>query len=236
MERTRVRIVAVADLHGWLPAEVPACDLLIIAGDICPDGDRQFQWLDAELRPWLEAVPARYVVATWGNHDYAAEWGYVPPLPCAFLVDEGIDIEGVAVYGTPWTREAGMWAFSEPEAVLAGTFARIPDGVDIVISHSPPLGWCDRTPEGTYRGSAALLDAMERARPRLTICGHAHDGRGGADAPWGRIENVSAVDGRRRRRRSPFVVIDWPGATAGETRAATSDGIDGSWPGTAVAS
>jgi 3',5'-cyclic AMP phosphodiesterase CpdA len=68
-----MRIVAVSDLHGFLP-DIPPCDLLVVAGDVCPDRFGPFAaihnppdqqaWFDRNVRPWLAAAPAAHKVLT----------------------------------------------------------------------------------------------------------------------------------------------------------------------------
>ena len=91
-----MKVCAIADQHGFLP-DIPPCDLLVIAGDICPhvgavddikfgkkvrvrvpagssdDLFFQHQWLIREFSEWLEKVPAKEIAACWGNHDYIGE-------------------------------------------------------------------------------------------------------------------------------------------------------------------
>src|SRR4030095_2330029 len=88
-ESRRMRIAALSDQHGFLP-EVPPCDLLIVAGDICPDlfgpfiamhaPDLQKAWSDVRVRPWLAAAPAAHKLLTWGNHDWCGQ-------ACSFRAD-----------------------------------------------------------------------------------------------------------------------------------------------------
>src|SRR5436190_1982375 len=111
-----MKVVAVSDMHGILP-EVPACDLLLLAGDITPvqDHDLSFQasWLGQEFRHWLKQVPARKVIGVAGNHDFIFQRlpEAVPPdLPWTYLQDEGTEWEGLRVYGTPWQPVFFDWA------------------------------------------------------------------------------------------------------------------------------
>ena len=72
-----MRIVALSDQHGFLP-DIPPCDLLIVAGDVCPDRFVPFMarhepyqqkaWFDHTARQWLANAPATHKILTWGNH------------------------------------------------------------------------------------------------------------------------------------------------------------------------
>src|SRR5262245_28717535 len=77
-----MRIVALSDQHGFLP-DIPPCDLLIVAGDVCPDRfgpfmaahdpHQQQAWFDRHVRPWLVSAPATHKLLTWGNHDWCGQ-------------------------------------------------------------------------------------------------------------------------------------------------------------------
>jgi Icc-related predicted phosphoesterase len=150
-------VCATADLHGWLPPLSP-CDLLLIAGDICPRTDQR-HWLDTNFRTWLAASPARHVVASWGNNDVVGQRGDAPELPCTFLADEAVTVSGVTIYGTPWSTGISYqgWAFQEDDDLLDGLAGRLPADVEILLSHIPPFGVLDRDRRGVAHGSKTFF-------------------------------------------------------------------------------
>src|ERR1700722_17205289 len=102
-----MKIVAVSDMHGFLP-NIPACDLLLLAGGITPVSDhgilRQADWLDGDFRRWLNRVPARKIIGVAGNHDFIFQQApeRLPrDLPWTYLQDTGTQWEGLHIWGTP---------------------------------------------------------------------------------------------------------------------------------------
>jgi len=206
----RVLIRAVSDLHGHLP-DVPACDLLLIAGDICPlTDDRsavQAPWLDRPCRAWLQGLQVGHVVVVAGNHDFVFEQPeLVPPLPWTYLQDRLATVGGLRVYGTPWTPIAGHWAFQATAEELAQRLASTPTGLDVLVSHFPPRGFGDcvrprdysllsRCPPEVHIGSDALLGVIDRGGPGLVVYGHIHEDRGHWKRGSSVLANVTVLDG-----------------------------------------
>lgn len=63
---------------------------------------------------------------------------------CTYLEDEGIEICGIKFYGTPWQPEFCRWAFNLPRgSACLEKWNLIPDNVDVLITHTPPVGHGD---------------------------------------------------------------------------------------------
>lgn len=182
-----MKVVAISDLHGQLP-KIPECDLLLIAGDICPvwEHDVFFQqhWLKHVFNPWLKEQPANWVVACWGNHDWIGVEFPNIELECTVLTDAGSIIyhgdKSYRIWGTPWQRRFHDWAFNLDEPELNLKYEAIPE-CDIIISHGPAYGYGDRAPrKGGYErvGSMVFTKRIDEIKPKLVVTGHIHSDPG----------------------------------------------------------
>ncbi len=232
-----MRIVALSDQHGFLP-DVPPGDLLIVAGDVCPDWidgelaqdhpDRQKVWFETQARRWLAGTPATHRLLTWGNHDWCGQaFTFDADAPAhardgalQIVVDRRTTVPAtkppgsIAIWMTPWSNLFMDWAFMKPRAVLAGMYAAIPAGINILVTHQPPFGYGDtHDPTGSgqpeHLGNPDLLAAIDRIKPRLVICGHIHGGHGRFDHHGTAIYNVSVVDDCYQLAHPP-TIIDVP--------------------------
>lgn len=199
-----VKIVAASDIHGCVSCDSVAdyairhrADILVIAGDI------QNADLFRSVKSYFNADFIRSVrrlmdhgievVAVPGNHDFYlrdclgadSRRRFIGNLH--ILVDKTEIVSGVRFYGTPWVPTInGQWAYEEDDDDLADKFAKIPSDVDVLISHSPPLGFSDmeqwdvslQHPDYARQhfGSRSLRKAIVSKRPRVNICGHIHTG------------------------------------------------------------
>lgn len=184
-----IRICATSDIHGHLP-EIPDCDVLLLAGDLGPyPFDKNVKgWWRNEFGPWLADLTMRGIVVLGiaGNHDFILrdepEFIHGLGLPWIYLQDSGIQYKGISFYGTPWQPWYAGWAFQGPEwdeseTFLDKKFEKIPEHVDVLISHAPPAGILDKV-GNRYCGSLSLNRHIQRVMPRLAVFGHIHVGFG----------------------------------------------------------
>ena len=196
-----MKICCISDLHGNLP-ELDSSDLLIIAGDICPnkygtrnrnlDADFQYNWCNQIFLPWLSNVKAKTKVVCWGNHDFVGE-GYRLP----FVTDNCETIvlsNSVKIWCTPYSLEFYNWAFNCDEETLSRFTETIPQDVDIIVSHGPPKGFGDKTLRGERVGSIAMYDAIIKYKPKLFVTAHIHEDYGLFQYHGTTIVNASLLD------------------------------------------
>lgn len=215
-----MKVCAIADQHGLLP-DIPECELLVIAGDICPifnhELDFQFLWLNDNFRQWLECVPARRIVGIAGNHDFVFEADQHPKdLPWSYLCDSGVEVNDLFLWGTPWTPNLPSWAFQKNPPLADTHFEEtVPRHTDILLTHGPPYGRGDWVPpgrfsvEGEHVGYKGLLPIISRiGGPMEVITGHIHEARGTWKYSGTTIRNVALVDDNYERGDRDPVVFD----------------------------
>ncbi len=202
-----LRLILMSDTHGREGAHpVPDGDILLHAGDLTDVGRAREI---AAVNAGLGALPHRHKLVIAGNHDFLFEND--PPAARAlmtgvtYLEDTAADAAGLKVWGSPWQPWFFDWAFNlKRGAALAEKWARVPDDVDVLVTHGPPYGIGDRCHDGRRVGCRALLDRVRALKPRLHVFGHIHEDRG-----WWQIGETLFVNAAQNYDTHPAMVVEW---------------------------
>lgn len=177
-----MRIVAVADTHRFEAdlGTIPDGDVFIHAGDMLRGG--RIEEL-VTVAAWIRGLPHKHKIVVAGNHDWCfvhdREQAIAMLGAAIYLEDEAVTIDRVSFYGSPWQPEFNDWAFNLPRGeALARKWAKIPDGVDVLITHGPPQGIGDRVQRPERVGCADLLARVRAVEPALHMFGHIHEAGG----------------------------------------------------------
>ncbi|MCU0354574.1 MAG: metallophosphatase domain-containing protein [Cytophagales bacterium] len=204
-----MRIVCLSDTHGAHDeTDVPDGDLLLHAGDLSRRGK------EPEIiafNKWLGTLPHKHKVVVAGNHDFLFE--RQPDVAEAlitnaiYLKDNGIEIEGLKIWGSPITPWFYDWAFNRRRgADIRRYWDKIPPDTDILVTHGPPQGILDRTERGDLVGCQDLLEAVWRVKPKLHLFGHIHEAYGQMEADGIRFVNASIMNVNYFPVNAPIVV------------------------------
>ena len=208
-----MKLVCISDTHSlhWRIPEIPDGDVFIHAGDCLGQGTLENI---EDFNDWLGTLPHRYKIVIAGNHDWAFQ--ETPELArqaltnAIYLQDSGVEIEGVRLWGSPWTPTFMDWAFMlERGEPLNQKWRLIPDNTDVLITHGPPRGIGDEANMGFKSqnvGCADLLACIQELALKVHIFGHIHEGYGEYQQGQAKLINASTCNARYEPRNSPIVI------------------------------
>ena len=184
-------IYATSDIHmsGIESIKNKDCGTIVLAGDFMEKAKKKEnikdaeKWWDEKFIPWCEEHKDQNIVIIGGNCD---KWLYYNrdkvewPKNVHYLDDTETVVNGMRVYGTSWCPHNMNGAWEVDNDQLEKEFAKIPEGLDILVTHVPPKGEgldLDHDTEfNNHFGSEALTKAILEKKPKIVLCGHVHSG------------------------------------------------------------
>jgi Icc-related predicted phosphoesterase len=157
---------------------IPVCDILIHCGDFCSFQREDLKTLN-DVDTWFSESPAKHVLCIGGNHDFLLQSQEFRFTHAQLLQDECVEICGLTFYGTPWCPALSGFAYYATADELVERWKRIPSGIDVLITHTPPYGILDLPTSGVvHLGCPYLRQELKRIGPRLHVFGHVHASHG----------------------------------------------------------
>lgn len=115
-----------------------------------------------------------------------------------YLENSFVEIDGIKIWGSPVTPTYGIgWAFNADRGHdINEVWNSIPDDTDIVITHGPIYGYCDRSANTNENvGCADLLYRLREVKPHLHFSGHIHEAYGWKEMSLLSSHNLKAFNG-----------------------------------------
>ncbi|CAB3397617.1 unnamed protein product [Caenorhabditis bovis] len=189
-----LKVVCISDTHEQLGKveEIPDGDVLIHAGDFTNNGNRDEL---IKFNEQMANLPHKYKLVVAGNHELGfdenerkeqrnpqdvgvgTERGYELLTNVTYLQNKEIVIDGVKFYGSSYHPLMGFPFYRTRATELAECWKLVPNDTDVLITHTPPLGYLDQFGDERW-GCKDLLYVVERIKPRFHVFGHVHERHG----------------------------------------------------------
>jgi predicted phosphohydrolase len=207
------RVVCISDTHSQHDEViVPDGDILLHAGDMAARGvPHEYKDFDE----WLGDMPHKHKIIIAGNHDMYLEMITPDEAEAVFknatyLQDSEVTVEGLTIWGAPWTPLFNDWYFMFPRGSqrLRERWSLIPKQLDILLTHGPPEGKLDFSDYFHMpQGCGLLRERVMDVQPRYHIFGHMHEEYGFAQGEHTVFVNCSTCD-RDYFPHNPPIVLD----------------------------
>lgn len=184
------KIWHISDTHGYhgLLNEPEGIDMVMHSGDCSNYRDRFRN--EQEVRnfiTWYSSLSIKHKIYVAGNHDTSIESGHITKenftqAGIIYLEHESIEIDGIKIFGSPYTPEFCQWAFNVRRDQLHDYWKDIPEDTDIMVTHGPPKGALDlaydRAGNLEFCGDEALRKRINQLNFKLVLFGHIHNNEG----------------------------------------------------------
>lgn len=141
-------------------------DMIISCGDLNPS-----------YLTFLVTMTNKPLLYVHGNHD--TSYLKKPPEGCDCIDDQFVIYNGIRILGLGGSRKYRPGPFQYTERQMKRRIRRLKyylwkyKGVDLVVTHCPPLGYGDLE-DWAHRGFEALKDLINQYHPQYLIHGHVH--------------------------------------------------------------
>ncbi len=181
-----MKIQAISDTHGMH-------DRIKIEKDIdflihCGDSTNYYDLYRNEIEfndflNWFNKIDVKHKILIAGNHDAWSMRNYnkerVKECGIIYLEHEYANIEGLKIFGSPYTPQFCNWYHMKDRSKLDRYWQVLEPNIDILITHGPPMGILDLSRDRDnvleYCGDRALLNHVLRVKPKYHLFGHIHD-------------------------------------------------------------
>ena len=198
-----IDICCASDLHGIFPIIKKPFDLLLLAGDVVDlyrqiDADDTYYWYLRRFTTWLKSLPYKdldsKVILIAGNHEIG--WKNMNETTktnlldrinncidnrLIYLEDTCFEFKGLKIFGTPYCKIFGEWAYMINDESLRAHYDKCPENCDILLTHDAPYGVSDMCYDWEkfgyaleHIGNVPLRDMILKKKPKYCIHGHLH--------------------------------------------------------------
>lgn len=179
----------------YTPGRLADYDLILSCGD-----------LNAKYLSFLVTMARCPVLYVHGNHD--VNYDQVPPEGCDCIDGHIVTYNGLRILGLGGCRKYHPGPHQYTDAEMARRIRKLRrkiqklGGVDIVVTHAPPLGLGDAE-DRAHWGFQSLVDLLDTYHPQYLIHGHVH-------VRYGNVERIRDYNGTTLVNATERYVLEVP--------------------------
>lgn len=212
------KIVFISDTHSkhnHIPNDdIESGDIIIHSGDF---SSRGYKHEVINFLSWFSDLNFRYKIFIAGNHDFLFQ---DDPKVCSeilskypnviYLQDNGVEVDGIKIWGSPWQPTFYNWAFNLPRrgSEILSKWKMVPGDTDILITHGPPHGILDLIGDNTNCGCELLsVEVDQYIVPKIHSFGHIHYSYGTSKINETMYINASSLGEDYNYKNKPIKII-----------------------------